>query len=172
MSTSHSHHAKAHIAWRQLLTAHARLVREIAEGMDAAGVLSMERYDLLLVLAESPEKSCRLTDLADAMLFTRGGITRLVSKLRAEGLVKVQASPDDARVKYATLTAKGERALASTWRVYGPLIDRLFVDRLDAQSVEGLQKALSRVVGGEQGVARVPLTVKGEAAGDRGLRAR
>jgi DNA-binding MarR family transcriptional regulator len=122
-------------------------VREIERGLRDASVLTLERYDLLLTLRESPAGRERLTDLADVMLFSRGGITRLVAKLAGEGLVELSGSPEDARARLASLTPAGEAALRKTWDVYARLIERHFIARLASGDARALIEALGRVAG-------------------------
>ena len=68
-------------------------------------------YDVLLTLAQAPERRLRMAQLADRVLLSRSGLTRLVDRLEREGLVRREPSPDDARGTYTVLTAAGLRRL-------------------------------------------------------------
>jgi len=97
--------------WRTFLRAHAtvmgQLERELADRAD----LSLPWYDVLLQLVEAPGRRLRMAELADRVLLSRSGLTRLVDRLQAEGLVRREPSPDDARGTFTILTDAGYRRL-------------------------------------------------------------
>lgn len=70
-------------------------------------MLPLPSYDVLLQLAESPQRRLRMTDLADRVLLSRSGLTRLVDRLSKEGLVARESCPSDARGTFTVLTEKG-----------------------------------------------------------------
>lgn len=94
-------------AWRTFLRAHAQVVRRLEAELVAEHDLALASYDVLLQLAESPERRLRMTDLADRVLLSRSGLTRLVDRMEREGLVRRQACPSDARGTLAVLTDAG-----------------------------------------------------------------
>jgi DNA-binding MarR family transcriptional regulator len=70
-------------------------------------MLPLPSYDVLLQLAESPQRRLRMTDLADRVLLSRSGLTRLVDRLSKEGLVARESCPSDARGTFTVITDKG-----------------------------------------------------------------
>lgn len=93
--------------WRTFLRAHAQAIRELErELLDETG-MPLGWYDVLLQLAEAPDRRLRMAELADRVLLSRSGLTRLIDRLQAEGLVRREPSPDDARGTYTVLTADG-----------------------------------------------------------------
>lgn len=64
-------------------------------------------YDVLVQLVEAPERRLRMTELADAVLLSRSGLTRLVDRMARRGLVRREPTPEDARGVYAVLTDDG-----------------------------------------------------------------
>jgi DNA-binding MarR family transcriptional regulator len=64
-------------------------------------------YDVLLQLAEAPGRRLRMAELADRVLLSRSGLTRLIDRLETDGLVRREPSPDDARGTFTVLTADG-----------------------------------------------------------------
>jgi len=93
--------------WRTFLRAHATVLRELEREMLAETGLPLPWYDVLLQLAEAPQRRLRMAELADRVLLSRSGLTRLIDRLQAEGLVRRERSPDDARGTYTVLTADG-----------------------------------------------------------------
>jgi DNA-binding MarR family transcriptional regulator len=98
-------------AWAGFLRAHANLVRELDEELRAAHGLPLTSYDVLVQLAHAPRRRLRMRDLADAVLLSRSGLTRLVDRLERQGLVRRDPCGEDARGWFAALTDEGARAL-------------------------------------------------------------
>lgn len=99
-------------AWRGLLRVHATLVRELDAELDAAHELPLSSYDVLIYLQRAPGKRLRMAELADSVLLSRSGVTRLVDRLEREGLIVRDTCVSDGRGLYAVLTDEGEELLA------------------------------------------------------------
>ncbi|MFN8630979.1 MAG: MarR family transcriptional regulator [Chloroflexota bacterium] len=80
-------------AWRAFIQTHARLLHRLDEELQAAHGLSIAEYDALLQLVTAPERRLRMSALADRVLLSRSGITRLVDRLVADGMVERSACP-------------------------------------------------------------------------------
>jgi DNA-binding MarR family transcriptional regulator len=93
--------------WRSFLRAHAHVTRELERELLAEANLPLGWYDVLLQLAEAPGGRLRMADLADRVLLSRSGLTRLIDRLQAEGYVRREPSPDDARGTFTVLTRAG-----------------------------------------------------------------
>jgi len=104
--------------WRTFLRAHAATVRELERELLARTGLPLAWYDVLLQLAEAPERRLRMAELADRVLLSRSGLTRLIDRLQAEGLVRREPSPDDARGTYTVLTQAGFERLRAAAPVH------------------------------------------------------
>lgn len=94
-------------AWRSFLRAHAQVTRTLEAELVAEQDLALPSYDVLLQLAESPARRLRMTELADRVMLSRSGLTRLVDRLVREGLVERTSCPNDARGTNAVLTDAG-----------------------------------------------------------------
>src|SRR5690242_495033 len=94
-------------AWRRFLEAHARITRRLDEELQAAHGLSLAEYDALLQIATAPDRRIRMNVLAERVILSRSGITRLVDRLEAQGCVERFACETDARGQEAALTAVG-----------------------------------------------------------------
>jgi DNA-binding MarR family transcriptional regulator len=104
--------------WRSFLRAHATIMRELEREMLTATGLPLAWYDVLLQLAEAPGRRLRMAELADRVLLSRSGLTRLIDRLQAEGYVRREPSPDDARGTYTVLTPAGFDRLRSAAPVH------------------------------------------------------
>src|SRR5215213_9692795 len=148
-------------AWRSFVHAHARLTRRLDEELQAAHRLSLAEYDAMLQLANAPGRRLRMSALADRVLLSRSGITRLVDRLVAAGIVERTACTTDARGAEASLTREGLERLRSASRTHLDGVGRLFLDVVTAEERDVLTGALGRVldnvgrVGSEVGFAPV-----------------
>src|ERR1700761_3584135 len=101
--------------WRSFLRAHAHITRVLETELLAAQRLSLASYDVLVQLAEAPGRRLRMTELADAVLLSRSGVTRLVDRLERGGLVARARVDSDGRGVVAVLTQLGfDRLRAAT----------------------------------------------------------
>jgi DNA-binding MarR family transcriptional regulator len=99
-------------AWRGLLRVHAALVRELDAELEAAHALPLSSYDVLIYLRSAPGRRLRMAELADSVLLSRSGVTRLVDRLVREGLIVRDTCESDGRGSFAVLTDKGAELLA------------------------------------------------------------
>src|SRR5256714_13036959 len=99
-------------AWRGFLRSHATLVRELDEELTERHGLPLSSYDVLVQLDETPEGRLRMSNLADAVLLSRSGLSRLVTRLETQGLLERTERPSDARGAFAAITDKGRERLA------------------------------------------------------------
>jgi DNA-binding MarR family transcriptional regulator len=113
------------------LRAHAAVVRELSAELEAEHGLTINDYEVLLRLARAPERVLRRVDLAEQVLLTPSGITRLLEGLERSGLVDRASCPGDARVKYAHLTDSGYEKLRAAASTHVAGIERLFLERFD-----------------------------------------
>jgi len=132
-------------AWRGFLQAHARLVRDLDEELRAAHGLPLSSYDVLTTLESAPGRRLRMRELADAVLLSRSGLTRLVDRLEREGLVAREECEEDARGSFAVLTGAGLGALREARPTHHEGVRRRFLGALDAGEVTRLGALWSRV---------------------------
>ncbi len=135
-------------AWRSFLRAHARLIRRLDEELRAAHQLSLAEYDALLQLAAAPGRRLRMSVLADRVLLSRSGITRLVDRLVADGMVERSACSTDARGAEAALTRAGLDRLRLAARTHLDGVERYFLDVVDADDQAAIERGLDRVIDG------------------------
>jgi DNA-binding MarR family transcriptional regulator len=95
-------------------------------------------FDVLINLALAPEDMLRMRDLADAIVLSRSGLTRLLDRLVREGLVERRRCGEDARGAWAVLTPAGKRALAKAAPTHFDGVRRRFLSALDGEEQEHL----------------------------------
>ncbi len=134
-------------AWRSFLRAHAQLTRTLEAELLAAHELPLPSYDVLLHLAEAPGRRLRMTELAEQVLLSRSGLTRLVDRLERDGLVERAACPNDARGTHAVLTDAGLARLRAAAPTHLAGVSRHVLDRLTPAEVAQLHTLMSKLTG-------------------------
>ncbi len=115
--------------------------------------LTINDYEVLLALSRAPDRRMRRVDLADRVLLTQSGITRLLHGLEETGLVRRADCPTDGRVVYAELTDAGVRRLRAAARTHVRDIEELFAARLSGEELATLEAILERFAGEADGEA-------------------
>lgn len=136
-------------AWRTFLRAHALLVRRLEGELLAEHDLPMASYDVLVQLSEAPDRALRMTELADRVLLSRSGLTRLVDRMVRDRLVERRACREDARGTLAVLTDEGLETLRRAWPTHLQGVASA-VGRLTPDEVETLTALLGKLVPGAE----------------------
>jgi DNA-binding MarR family transcriptional regulator len=111
--------------------------------------LTLNDYDVLVNLARAPERAMRRVDLANSVVLTASGITRLLEGLERAGWVCRRTCDHDARVSYAVLTDAGLEKLREASATHHADIARLFTNRFDDEDLTQLGELLGRLYCGE-----------------------
>ncbi len=137
-------------AWRAFLQAHSRLFRRLDEELRAEHGISLAEYDALLQVATAPDRRLRMSRLASRVLLSKSGVTRLVDRLVADGLVERTQCSSDARGAEAAITTAGLTRLRAAAPTHLRGVDTYFisaVDRADLAVLERSMDAISRRTG-------------------------
>ncbi len=134
-------------SWRAFLRAHASVTRLLEAELLAEHDLPLASYDVLVQLAEAPDRRLRMTELADAVLLSRSGVTRLVDRLETAGLVERLTCDTDRRGQWASLTDAGYDRLRSASPTHLRGVASHFLDRLSGEELSELERTLSRLTG-------------------------
>lgn len=132
-------------AYGHLLGAHATLTRALSALLEQEHGLTMSEYEVLFLLARQEDHSMRRIDLSREVRLSPSGITRMLDRLEATGLVEKGACAKDARVTYAVLTDTGMQKLRDCAPVHQAEIDRVLGERLSDEEVEQLGELLGRL---------------------------
>jgi DNA-binding MarR family transcriptional regulator len=134
-------------AFAALLRAHAVSTRVLNQQLLADHGLTLSDYEVLLRLAWSEDRRMRRVDLAEEVLLTASGITRLLDGLEKAGYVERGTCDSDRRVVYAVLTELGLGKLREASTSHVAQVEELFADRFDARELEVVGDLLSRLGG-------------------------
>jgi len=131
--------------WRLFLRAHSVLTRQLEAELLAEHDLPLASYDVLVQLAEAPGRRLRMTDLAERVLLSRSGLTRLVDRLEREGMVERVACPSDARGTFTVLAPAGLARLRAAAPTHLRGVSEHVLDRLEAAELEVLAAVLAKL---------------------------
>ena len=131
--------------WRAFIKAHAAVIDRIDRDLAAAERPSLSSYDVLIELYEAPENRLRMHELAERVVLSRSGLTRLVDRLEAEGFLTRDRSGADRRGAYAVITEMGISALRRAWPVYAHGISEYFGKWLTDEEAGLMESALERI---------------------------
>jgi DNA-binding MarR family transcriptional regulator len=140
-------------AWRSYLQSHAAIVRELDAELVAEHGMTTRDYEVLLYLAQAPDRKLPMSGLAESTMLTRSGITRLVDGLVASGCIERVSCASDARISYAQLTDGGYEKLRAAGRTHVASIKRLFLEHFSGDETDQLARLLSRLPGASGGIA-------------------
>ena len=132
-------------AWRGFLRTHAGLVKELDADLEAQHQLPLTSYDVLTTLADQPQGRMRMRDLADAVVLSRSGLTRLVDRLQREGLLEREQCASDARGAYAVLTETGRDRLREAQPLHRDGVRRRFLSRFSTEELHVLAEFWERL---------------------------
>lgn len=133
-------------AWIAFFVAHGRLTKRIDEDLAAANCVSLDVYDVLLALEEAPDHRMRMSDLAEKVLFSRSGVTRLVDRLEKLGYIRRVRCPMDRRACHAMLTPEGLAAREAAWPVYRKAIADYFAVHVNEEEAAVIADVFRRMV--------------------------
>jgi DNA-binding MarR family transcriptional regulator len=134
-------------AWQALLHSHHKLVGMLDAELRAEHGLTFGDYDVLLRLARAPERRLRMTELAQRVMISPSGLTRVVDGLVNEGLVERRRDGADARVVFARLTDRGRERVRSAARTHLRGIRQHFTERMSETQLRQLASALQVISG-------------------------
>ncbi len=133
-------------AWNTFLRAHSRVVRELERELQAEQELALTDYDVLVQLAAAPDRRLRMSELADRLLLSRSGVTRLVDRLVADGLLERVTCESDRRGQWAALTDAGYDRLRRASPTHLRGVAAYFLDRLSPDDLASLERMLAGVL--------------------------
>lgn len=143
-------------AWRGLLRVHAHLVKALDAQLEREHGIGLTTYEVLVYLETSPECQMRMCDLADSILLSRSGLTRLADRLERDGLIARASCAHDARGAYAVLTPRGRDTLRAARSTHHAGVRTHFLSRLAAGELRELAELWDRIAPEPAPRARVP----------------
>jgi DNA-binding MarR family transcriptional regulator len=134
-------------AFVRLVRASVAVTRQLSAQLSADHRLSINAYEALLLLARAPDSRMRRVDLANSLLLTAGGVTRLLDGLERDGFVARQECASDRRVSYAALTPAGRTKLREATRSHTAQIRELMGAHYEDDELVRLASLLDRLPG-------------------------
>lgn len=134
-------------AWGALARTHAAVTQRLQEALAQGDYPPLPWYEVLATVAEAPEQRMRMGDLAEILVITRGGLTKLVDRLVKAGLLERTFCETDRRVSYATLLPAGRDLLAEMRPVIVGELEVAFSADLSERQADQLREMLDRVRG-------------------------
>ena len=137
--------AKQLDAWVGFLRSHAAITRQLNVDLLAAHGLTLNDYEVLVLLSRAEGQMMRRVDLAESVVLTASGITRLLDGLERAGYVEKASCDSDARVSYAKLTDAGRAKLAEASATHHAGVEELFVGRFSEEELALLAELFARL---------------------------
>src|SRR3954471_2999610 len=123
-------------AWRGMLRVHSALVKQLDAELSSAHRLPLSSYEVLLNLEAAPGRRRRMAELADSVLLSRSGTTRLVDRLERDGLLERDTCDSDGRGCFAVLTDRGQELLSKARATHLEGVRERFLNRFEAAELE------------------------------------
>jgi DNA-binding MarR family transcriptional regulator len=132
-------------AWISLTQTHAAVTGRLQEALTSAELPPLPWFEVLATLDRAPEQRLKMGDLAEALVITRGGLTKLVDRLIKAGLLERTFCETDRRVSYATLLPAGVALLEEMRPIVRTELASAFSARLSVAQAEELREMLEQV---------------------------
>lgn len=133
-------------AWRSFLLAQAAVIRALADDLEAETGMPLAEYEALVLLAIPSERRLRMGELADRLVISRSGVTRLVDRLVAQGLVERSTCAPDGRGAYAVLTPAGLTRLREVVPVHLRHVEERFLSVVEPGDLPAVERAMRALV--------------------------
>ncbi|HUZ27774.1 MAG TPA: MarR family transcriptional regulator [Solirubrobacteraceae bacterium] len=133
-------------AWRAVVNSHAAVTERVQRALTAGDLPPLSWFEMLSAVKRSPTGRPRMSELADYLTLSRGGITKLVDRLQEAGYLQRVDCPEDRRGLEAELTPAGEKMLAEMTAVYETELSR-HLRTISAEEAGLIKTALEKVTG-------------------------
>jgi DNA-binding MarR family transcriptional regulator len=131
-------------AWRQYIIASRRLLDALDEDLSAHD-LSMADYEVLAQLSDAPERTMRMSELAEVAMLSRSRLSHRIKVMEKEGWVRREPCPDDKRGSFAIMTPKGWKAIVAAAPDHVASVRSRFLDVIDREDQKALAEIFERV---------------------------
>jgi DNA-binding MarR family transcriptional regulator len=132
-------------AWGALTRTHSAIVGRLQEALASSDLPPLPWYEVLATVSKAPDERMKMGELAEALVITRGGLTKLVDRLIKAGLLERTFCQTDRRVSYATLLPAGRELLDEMRPVVVAELKLAFAANLSDRQAEELRGMLERV---------------------------
>jgi DNA-binding MarR family transcriptional regulator len=131
-------------AWMALVRTYARLWDQVEAQMRQDSGLTMPRYDVLMQLDLAGGR-LGLTELASSIVLSASGLSKLLDRMEASGLIRREPDPSDARSTFARITPRGRSLVKKARDRHHDWLQHVFGDALDDRDVVDLTRIMQRI---------------------------
>ncbi|WP_454041374.1 MarR family winged helix-turn-helix transcriptional regulator [Cellulosimicrobium sp. Marseille-Q8652] len=131
--------------WRAYLDGTVRFIEALSRDHEERSSVSLNEYELLVRLSESPDHTLRMSALAEGLARSRSRVTHTVARMEARGLVRRSASVGDRRGVNCVMTPEGYDALVAAAPTHVAAVRRYMVDVLTPEQFRALGEAMVAV---------------------------
>jgi DNA-binding MarR family transcriptional regulator len=131
--------------WRSYIEANQLLTDRLARDLDEDSDLSLPEYEVLVRLSEQPDRSLRMSALADKLVHSRSRLTHTAHRMEDRGLVERRACPGDGRGVLCVMTDAGYEALVKAAPVHVEGVRTHLFDQMTPQEVRVLGAIMGKV---------------------------
>ena len=136
------HQDERWLSWYVQAKMNARLTERIADEMERRTGLPAAWIDVLANLKEEPK---RMNELADDLILSRGGATRLIARMEASGLVGRETPAHDRRATFAVITPAGRELVERALPIHLDIVEELYGRHLDGDDAEAVLRVAMRI---------------------------
>ena len=133
------------LAWYAQAKMNSRLLEHLTAEQERRTGLPAAWFDVLAHLCPKDAERVRMNELADELVVSRGGATRIIGRMEEEGLVARETPADDRRATYAVVTPKGRAAFEAALPVHLELVEQGFSRHLEPEDAEALLRVAARI---------------------------
>lgn len=133
--------------WRAFLKAGSVVLKALEREMEEEQNLALTWFDVLAWLSHAPDGRMRMRDLADSIYLSNSGLTRLLNRMTAAGLVERQSCEQDRRGWYALITTKGRKVFERATPGHQRAIQLNFFDPLSEEDIWDLYRIMEKIIG-------------------------
>jgi DNA-binding MarR family transcriptional regulator len=133
-------------AWAELHRADGLIRAALSRRLEAETDTTLLEHEAVHRLVIAPGRRLTMYELADALMVSRSGVTRLIDRLEERGWVARRVAPHDRRVVRAELTREGAAAFAHRSAVFAAAFEERFAGVLDDEAVAALRGVLARLL--------------------------
>ena len=131
--------------WGLFLEAFHGLEEGLNSDLDGVFTYPPAFFEVLLRISRTPGKAVPMTQLANMVLFSSGGFTKLADRMETAGLIERVPCPEDRRKLLATITPEGTRVLDKALKVHLPSLERRLVEPLTVDERVQLESILRKL---------------------------
>lgn len=138
-------------SWRSWLAATRLLEDRLSRDLQSQHNLTIQDYEILVRLSETPERRVRMSELAELTLSSRSRLSHQIDRLAARGLVSREQCAEDRRGAFACLTDEGFATLERAAPDHVDSVRRYLVDVLSEAEFSQLGRSCLAIVAGLPG---------------------